>query len=393
MPGQVGRGCVKAKCNASIAALLLSGAAHAQNSVTLYGVIDEGLNYTNNAGSGPATQMAGNQWVGSRFGIKGSEDLGGGYKAIFQLENGFNPSGGTFSQGGRLFGRQAYVGFSSDRYGTLTFGRQYEPTADMFSDLTPAGNWAGNLGSVPYDSDNTGWDFRVNNAVKYVSPTLYGFSVEAMYAFSNTTGGDGSHLAGLAGQYQQGGLTAAIAYIDITNPGLTTNGAVANDSVFTASSQKNIDAGANYTFDKVRIGAMYSHASIGAPTGIPNYLSSIAEPANGGTWTAWKFDNFDVTGQYFFRPSFWAAAAYIYTIGKLETTAGNYSPKWHQLTLMLDYDLSKSTSLYIQGAYQHVVSAHTGTVFDDAFIFSGAAPSPSSTDNQIVCRLGMRYRF
>ena len=87
-----------------------AGAAAAQSSVTLYGVIDQGINYTNNSGGNSLVEMASGHVQGSRFGLRGSEDLGGGTKAIFQLENGFSADTGRLGQGGRMFGRQAYVG-------------------------------------------------------------------------------------------------------------------------------------------------------------------------------------------------------------------------------------------------------------------------------------------
>src|ERR1700722_13901804 len=93
--------------------------AHAQNSVTLYGIIDTGFTYTHNSG-GSASQFAmtsGNE-SGSRWGLKGSEDLGGGLKTIFQLENGFNSTTGKLGQNGREFGRQAFVGLSGSGWGT-----------------------------------------------------------------------------------------------------------------------------------------------------------------------------------------------------------------------------------------------------------------------------------
>jgi predicted porin len=374
-----------------IPALLVSGAAHAQSSVTLYGVIDEGLDYTNNTGTGAAWRMQSGDVAGSRFGLKGSEDLGDGYRAVFQLENGFNASNGALGQGQRMFGRQAWVGLSSARYGTLTFGRQYDPTIDLFSGLTAAGNWAGNVASNPFDNDNADWDFRANNAVKYVTPTVHGLTGEAMYAFSNTAGGFAANrLMSAAGQYRAGGLTAALAYMRIDNPGEGSQGAVTSDSVFTGRSQENLDAGASYRFSKVLIGAAYSHTSVDDPTGLA-YLSGPLTPANGGTWTGWRFDNLQINGQYFFTPAFWLGASYAYTLGSLDTSAGNYHPKWHTLSLTLDYDLSKHTSFYVQGAYQHVVSANTGTGFDDAQ--TPASAGVSSSPNQLVYRVAMIHYF
>jgi predicted porin len=94
------------------AAILIANAAHAQNSVTMYGIIDNGLMYVHNSG-GQSSQWrmsGGGNVAGTRWGFKGREDLGGGLAALFVLENGFNTATGTLNQGGREFGRQAYVG-------------------------------------------------------------------------------------------------------------------------------------------------------------------------------------------------------------------------------------------------------------------------------------------
>src|SRR4051794_39968709 len=88
----------------------VASVAHAQGSVTLYGILNEGVNYINNQGGGSAIGAVKGQTNGSRWGFRGTEDLGGGLKAIFVLENGFDGSAGTLSQGGRLFGRSAWMG-------------------------------------------------------------------------------------------------------------------------------------------------------------------------------------------------------------------------------------------------------------------------------------------
>ncbi|MBW9105077.1 porin [Paraburkholderia phenoliruptrix] len=107
--------------------MLVSGAAFAQSSVTLYGIIDTGIEYVTNIGkqkSSAALVPTLTATLPSRWGIRGNEDLGGGLKAVFVLESGFAPQQGTMNQSGRLFGRQAYVGLSG-RWGTLSLGRQY----------------------------------------------------------------------------------------------------------------------------------------------------------------------------------------------------------------------------------------------------------------------------
>ena len=110
---------------AAIAAIF-SMTSHAQSSVILYGVIDEGLMFNSNAGGHRLYNMASGVIQGNRFGLSGTEDLGGGLKARFVLENGFDPSTGRLNQGGLMFGRQAYVGLSSQQLGTVTLGRQYD---------------------------------------------------------------------------------------------------------------------------------------------------------------------------------------------------------------------------------------------------------------------------
>jgi predicted porin len=375
----------------AIPMMLLCSGAYAQSSVTLYGLIDEGINFTNNLGGAHAVQTRSGDTAGSRFGLSGNEDLGGGLSAVFRLENGFNASNGALGENGRLFGRQAYVGLQSNRYGTLTLGRQYDPTVDLFSAVTAAGNWGGDVGAVPFDNDNSDWDFRVDNSVKYVTPEYRGFTGEAMYGFSNAAGGfQNNRMYSAAGQYQHGGLTAALAYMRIDHPGNGTNGAVSDDAVFTGSSQQNLDAGVAYKLNKVQVAAAYSHTSVGDPTSNA-FLGGTVNVPNGGAWTRWNFDNFQLSGEYYFQPDFWLGASYTYTLGKLSSTTGDFSPRWHSVALMLDYDLSPKTSLYVQGAYQHVESAHTGTGFDDAQ--SLLATGPSSSPNQLVYRVAMIHRF
>src|ERR1700744_1973060 len=89
-----------------------AGAAHAQSSVTLYGIVDAGLQFVNNSGGHHLYQATSGNVQGSRWGLRGTEDLGGGLKAIFVLGNGFNIFSGKLGQGGDEFGPQAYVGLT-----------------------------------------------------------------------------------------------------------------------------------------------------------------------------------------------------------------------------------------------------------------------------------------
>ena len=109
--------------------------AHAQSSVTLYGVVDNSLTYQSSQttlgstkGGSSNIKMSSGVWAGSRFGLKGAEDLGGGTKAIFQLESGFSSTTGGQQFTNAEFGRQAWVGATNPTYGTFTAGRQYTST-------------------------------------------------------------------------------------------------------------------------------------------------------------------------------------------------------------------------------------------------------------------------
>ncbi|HKT92065.1 MAG TPA: porin, partial [Paraburkholderia sp.] len=150
---------------------MLAPVAQAQSSVTLYGVIDEAFQFVHNADAegNNLYRMQGGNLQGSRWGLKGTEDLGGGLKAIFQLESGFDINSGTSLQSGRLFGRQAFVGLTHQQYGTVTLGRQYDPVVDMVQPLT-ADNYWGSTFATPGDVDNNDNSSRTNNAIKYLSP-------------------------------------------------------------------------------------------------------------------------------------------------------------------------------------------------------------------------------
>ncbi|QBQ99579.1 porin [Paraburkholderia pallida] len=371
---------------AALAALFVAGQAHAQSSVTLYGVIDDGLNYTSNARGHSAYAMVSGDTNASNFGLKGTEDLGGGLSAIFTLESGFNVNNGALSMSGSIFSRQAFVGLSSAAYGTLTLGRQYDATVDMWSPFTAAGNTIGDLAAHPFDNDNSDQDFRFNNAVKYVSPTLAGFQAEGVYGFSNATNfaDNRAYSAGIT--YGAGPFSAAVAYMRQANGNLNSTGAVGGDGVFTAARQQNIDAGVKWTFgDGSNVGLAYSHTDVYQPT-----ANAYAPDIGTQAWSSWKFDNVEINGQYFINPALSLAASYTYTHGNLKETSEGSSPNWHQVALMLNYSLSKRTSIYTQGAYQHT-NGKTGTDLDGAHIVGAA--DLSSSENQAVVRVGFLHRF
>ncbi|WP_206996423.1 porin [Trinickia mobilis] len=180
----------------SLLAACASSASHAQSAVTLYGVIDTGVEYVTNIGprkSSAVRMPTLTASLPSLWGLRGKEDLGGGLSAVFVLESGFAPSQGTLNQGGRLFGRQAYVGLSG-RWGALTLGRQY---SQIFWAVLTGDTLAPNLYAAA-DLDPYLTQPRVDNSIVYTF-TSSGLTASAMYSFGRDAV-DSAAAGGCAGQ-------------------------------------------------------------------------------------------------------------------------------------------------------------------------------------------------
>jgi predicted porin len=207
------------------AALLLAAgaAAAADSSVTLYGVADSFIQYLDNGGTHSFSARSGGA-TGSLFGLTGTEDLGGGLTTKFDLEGEFNINSGTlYANTTSLFYRQAWVGLADAKFGSLTFGRQYEPSfviaypADPFRlnenlSLASANVLAVDRNTLSTQSDSG----RADNAILYQSPSLRGVRLYGMYAFSGTVAqpvpmSNGNALS-LAASYRGYGLYAGLAY-------------------------------------------------------------------------------------------------------------------------------------------------------------------------------------
>lgn len=368
----------------------LSIPAFAQSTVTLYGLIDEGFDFTNNVKGSKVYELQSGYAQGSRWGLKGTEDLGGGLKAVFQLENGFNVNNGRLGQGGLMFGRQAYVGLADSRLGTVTLGRQYDSLVDYLAQTTANGNWAGYLFAHPYDNDNTDNTFRVNNTVKYASPNLSGFQFGGTYSFGNDTNFANNRQYSFGAQYANGGLLVAAAYLQANNPSSSAGGAINNggDENFLATRLRVFGAGVNYAFGPATLGFAYTNTYVVQPTS-SGYVGAITPTA--GTLSNLRFQNFEVNGKYQFTPALFVGGMYTYTRASFNATTGKEHPTYHQIGLMADYNLSKRTDVYVQGAYQHVAGDKTGTVLDVAYV-PGAA-DVSSNCNQFVTRVAIRHKF
>jgi predicted porin len=374
-------------------------AANAQTTVTLYGLIDTSITYANNqrgssAGSGAGTgwSMASGNLSASRWGLQGREDLGGGTTAIFTLENGFSSNSGALSQKGvDMFGRQALIGLRSNTWGMLTVGRQYDMVLNFVTPLGASGpGWGGNLAMHPYDNDDSIQNIRINNSVRYVSPTYRGLTVGAMYGFSNTPGQFANNAAWSAGlSYVNGPLSLGAAYLKINrDPNLANpTGALATtdgSANITGGSEQIWGVAGRYAFGPHSVGVEWTHSATDDVAGV--FLGGGISALKGRSLV---FDNFSVDGRYFVTHAFSLSAAYTYTMARFDNSTGQTRPKWNEVVAQADYAFTRRTDAYLEGVYQSVSGGKGNPVFN-ASVFS---LTPSSNSNQVVVALGLRHRF
>src|SRR5690606_6577304 len=182
---------------AAALAVGFAGVAQAETSVTLYGIIDTGIGYERSESRDDAgdktkytrTGIRNGVQSGNRWGLKGTEDLGNGLRAVFQLESGFDSATGYSQQGGRLFGRQATLGLAGDSWGQLDFGRQTNIASKYLPGIVDpfgGGFMQANAGTS-FSAQNT---MRWDNLVMYQTPNFSGFQFGVGYSF-NVAGGQG----------------------------------------------------------------------------------------------------------------------------------------------------------------------------------------------------------
>ncbi|WP_414443315.1 porin [Burkholderia sp. 22PA0106] len=380
-------------------ACLLSTAAHAQSSVTLYGTIDAGLDYISNQKSGnvsgPSYSVQSGNVSTSRWGLRGNEDLGGGLSAVFTLENGFSVNNGKLGNGGDEFGRQAFVGLSSNQWGTVTLGRQYDFLVDYVAPLSATGSgFGGNIADHPFDNDNLANDTRMNNSIKFRSANYSGFSFGGAYAFSNMGGGMSNNNAYSVGAaYANGPVSLGVGYLQSNNPGgvntpANTGGALSSadgDSMLVGGRWRTFGAGARYAFDKASVGFVYTRTILNNPNEISEGGSYGS--VNGQLLT---FSNYELNARYFLTPALTLGGSYTYTQGRFDNAGRTLAPKWNQFMLQADYALSRRTDLYLEGVYRKVSGVDGVSVLGQAGIFNFAA---SSNNRQAVVAAGIRHKF
>jgi len=379
-----------------------AGAAHAQSSVTLYGIIDEGFNINTNSGGKHLYNLSSGVLQGSRFGLRGTEDLGGGLKAIFVLENGFDVNSGALGQGGLMFGRQAYVGLSSAQYGTVTLGRQYDSVVDYVGPLEAGDQWGGYIAAHPDDLDNFNNAYRTNNTIKFTSANYAGLTFGGTYSFGGQAGNfTGNQIWSLGAGYSNGPLTLGVGYLNARTPassgGLFNDGGTAATAATwvklpvyggfatSANTYQVIGTGGAYTFGAATFGLTYSNISF---RNLGANGATIYQAGENAT-----FNNVEANFKYQFTPALLAGFAFDYTDGSsvtLKNGTNNDGAKYYQYAIGADYFLSKRTDVYVTGVYQHASGTNS---FDIPAVASINGLTPSGNDNVFTARVGIRHKF
>lgn len=401
---------MKKRCICAAILSALPALAAAQSSVTLYGRLVAGVTYVNNTGSGHVVEgdtcgpPSCNLW-----GLKGNEDLGGGTAAIFTLENGYNIQNGRLGQGGVMFGRQAFVGLSNPQWGTVTLGRQYDPPSETVGYFPSSNNFATGYGSHFGDLDNLNQSIRINNAVKYVSPTWDGLHVEGLYSFGGVAGSMSTNQVwSLAGMYTHGPVSVAVGYLDIRDPATSANGTggvYASNGNYVGSlsnyvalqdakSMKTFTAGGSYAIGHATLALNYAHTELDQS----QYFVANGF-ANAGSGSDFRMDSYEASATWQFTPALLVGAAYIYNAGKADYQ--DLKPDFQQVNLGMTYSLSKRTSLYGVAIFQKaggdgiapVFGANGATVGRAAIAEIPGAGFDSSSSKQVLVTVGMYHSF
>lgn len=298
--------------------------AHAQSSATLYGRVGSGFDFVSNVATASAQsknvyRFGSNQYGISWWGLKGSEDLGGGLHAVFNLESMFSAGTGQLP-GDSLFNRYAYVGLASDRLGSLWVGRAMSLTDETGFYLDPLGEQSIGIATLVYGRS---WGSRANT-VTYNSLKYGGLEFRGQYGFGNEAGNyRGSRQMSASASYTVGGLNLRGVYEEIRDA----NGKFS--SLYSAS--REYMAGGTFTWEQIKIlGGFEQLVSSGHDT--------IAEANNPTASTRSQQEWLGVNWQ--------ASAALLLRAGVFHANVNNGGGSGTLGVVGADFYISKRTSFY-----------------------------------------------
>ncbi|BEV17647.1 porin [Herbaspirillum sp. DW155] len=375
-----------------------AGAAQAQSSVTIYGIVDTGLVYTSKAVNtstlGTGSKFGVNSGViqGSRIGFKGVEDLGGGLSAVFQLETGFNNDNGALNGqdpgATNLFRRKSVVGLSGG-FGSVLVGRQTD-FADTISAYTSVNDFGGVTGAVGHNLNRLEGT-RTNNSISYTTNSLSGFTGNLIYGFGETAGKTSAGQSfGIGGKYDNGPLGLGINYYQSkqgSTPSDTSLLSTATAAQAGNSAYKGLNVVASYQFGPARVYGNYSRVkqdlNTTTPTGVNAKTLSAAN----------KADIYEIGTAYSLNPSLKLLGAVTHT--RADFNSSNKG-KLTQISLGTDYWLSKRTDLYAFVANIRATDMTNPGVFGDATGTAATTALPAignGTDSQTAVAVGIRHKF
>ncbi|MDR5781262.1 porin [Caballeronia sp. LZ065] len=340
-----------------LGSLFVTGQAHAQGSVTLYGILDADVQYLNHAraanGSGASQITAGSGGeYGSRFGMRGRENLGGGLSALFVLEQGYTINNGAATDSTRQFGRLSYVGIDSS-YGALTLGRQYSALFDIIAPYLPQ------IRSTTFEPYAQAINNYIDNSIKYTAHAG-GLTFVGLAALGGVAGNfraGASYSAGI--NYAQGPWSIAVA-ADQSNTAASTTAPVGS-----VGKVWRVDAGGSYVIGKATINLGYKWGRT------ENALSAVTQ-RDAMYWGGVR---------YRFTPSFDALIAYYYQDLRLANGRDPANPE--QVTVQTNYLLSKATAVY-------AAVSHT---WHSAMNFGAVSTLGNGYTDQTGVAIGMRHFF
>ncbi|MFM0609127.1 porin [Paraburkholderia sediminicola] len=378
---------MKYKTIAAAAALAISGSVHAQSSVTLYGIIDTGIELVTHADAAgdKVIRMPGiTGSMPSRWGLRGREDLGGGLAAIFTLEDGFNTRAGDVNQGGRLFGRQAWVGLTN-QYGALTFGRQYTMTFWAIADSDALGpDIYGGVGSIDAYIPNA----RSDNTVAYKG-TFGGLTVGATYSFGRDSAGTGNSpgqgtcAGSIPGNSQACRQWSALLRYDASFFGVAAS----------YDEQRGGPGAAANIFNGIAPIALTNSGDKDVRTQLNGYFKA-GQLKVGGGWLGRRVetvapalpdvhtDIFYLTATYYVTPAVVLDGGVYRTVDTKQDTRGTLT------ALRGTYLLSKRTSVYLQSGYLFNSAKARYTLSQ-----SGPGTTPAAGIGQLGVMAGIKHSF
>lgn len=405
---------MKRKLSVLLILAAFAGIASAQSNVQIYGVMNAGLSYVDTVATpstaspratGSRSSLDSGQYTQSRFGFKGTEDLGDGLKAYFTLEGGIGIDTGASSQGGLTFGRKTVVGLSG-KFGEIELGRRKD-----FSDEI-AGMYSSQNRMLPFVSKAHGNNLdrasgeRGSNMIYYSSPTISNFRANLAYAFGETAGDSSTGQSiGLGANYDNGPFGIGFSYwqsklgvVTATANSSSDAGATSNAGCNTVGLGKPGDTcietwmlGANYDTGNIVFRGTLSQAkqpliTTAGPLA-PNFTTTFTSTAGTGLFTAGGSNNSKATI---------VDVGLDYTIGEWKLKGSIIHSRYDfvkatnrgRLTALAagaDYNLSKRTLLYVMFANMQASNMYSPG------LTSNGAPGIDNSQNVLIG--GILHKF